>query len=180
MVDIATGVATEFRVDRQRYRFADKEDLTPARLDHHFRWQRDANGREQFLPRERFKPWVWRSRMRENRPGEWLLSIKRIDGKFVETVRRLAAAEPGARVGDRNARGQAATMITLLGCTLEVSRPDEPASLYSESIISLWPPSDTPGNTHAGCEAALRRLATLIDTELATGKHDGLLRLDVD
>ena len=56
VVDIATGVATEIRVDRQRYRFADADDITPAWIDHHFRWQRDANGHEQFLPREKFKP----------------------------------------------------------------------------------------------------------------------------
>ena len=174
VVDIATGVATEIRVDRQRYRFAGVDDITPAWLDHHFLWQRDANGREQFLPRERFKPWKWRSEMKK----DLHLSIRRIDGKFIETVRRLAAAEPGARVGDRNAIGLSGTMITLQGCTLEVSSPEEPSE-FSESIISIWPQTHTPSNTRAVCEAALRRLATLIDAELATGKHDSLLQLDV-
>lgn len=116
--------------------------------------------------------------MKATRPGEWELNIKRMDRKFVETVRRLAAAEPGSRVADRNALGIAATMTTLQGCTLEVSSPEEPSSLYSESIISIWPPSDTPGNTHAGCEAALRVLAKRTDAALATGKHDRLLRLE--
>mgnify|MGYP000288210218 CR=1 FL=1 len=31
--------------------------------------------------------------MKATRPGEWELNIKRMDRKFVETVRRLAAAE---------------------------------------------------------------------------------------
>ena len=57
-VFLVVDVATELRVDRRRYRFADSEDLTPAWLNHHFRWQRDANGREQFLRRESFQPWV--------------------------------------------------------------------------------------------------------------------------
>ena len=174
VVDIATGVAAEIRVDRQRYRFAGADDITPAWIDHHFRWLRDVNGREQFVPREQFKPWPWRSQMKK----DLQLDIRRIDGKFIETVRRLAAAEPGARVGDRNSRGLPATMITLQGCTLEVSRPEEPSE-YSESIVSIWPQSDTPSNTRPVCDAALRRLATLIDAELATGKHDGLLELDV-
>jgi hypothetical protein len=175
VVDIATGVATEFRVNRQRYRFAGADDLTPAWMDHNFRWQRDANGREQFVPREQFKPWKWRSEMKK----DLQLDIRRIDGKFVETVRRLAATEPGARVASRNPRGLPGTMITLQGCTLEVSSPEEPDPVFSESIISIYPPSGTPGNTRSGCEAALRRLATLIDAELATGKHDSLLQLDV-
>ena len=68
----------------------------------------------------------------------------------------------------------------LQGCTLDVSRPEKPDPLMlSESIVSIWPRSDTSGNTRTVCEASLRRLATLIDAELATGKHDGLLQLDV-
>ena len=116
--------------------------------------------------------------MQEIRPGEWQLSIKRIDGKFLEVVRRVAAAEPGVRVTDRDAPGLAGTSITMQGCALNAASSGRPNSLYSEQVINVWPDSGAPANTHAGCEAALRRVAKLIDVELATGKHDALLKLD--
>ena len=44
--------------------------------------------------------------------------------------------------------------------------------------VGVWPTSDARGVHPAACEPALRRLAVLIDAELATGRHDALIKHD--
>lgn len=179
VVDIASGVATELRIDRRRFRFAGPDDIDAAWIAHHFEWSRDAAGRERLAPRQRFKPWPWRARLREMRPGDWQLEVPRIDAAFVAVLRRLVEAEPGAQVRDASRPWGPGLSITLDGCALDVRAFGVESSSDDEHRVAAWPSSETPSATPApACERAVRRIAALIDAELATGRHDALLKLE--
>ena len=176
VVDVASGTASEIRVDRKRFRFAEPDDIDAAWIDHHFVWKRDAAGRERLEPRARFAPWPWRARLRQTSPGAWQVDVPRIAAGFVAVLKTKLAAEPGAQVTDDSEPWGPGLAVTLGGCALQVRAFGVDGPSADDHRISIWP---TTGPTPAaGCEAALRRVATLIDEELATGRHDALLALD--
>lgn len=178
VVDIASGIATELRVDRRRFRFAGPDDIDAAWIAHHFEWRRDPAGRERLTPRERFAPWPWRARVRETSPGTWQLEVPRIDAAFVSVLRRLVEAEPGAEVRDASQPWGPGLAITLDGCALDARAFGVDSSTDDDRRVAVWPSSELPRVAPvAVCERAVRRIAGLIDAELATGRHDALLKL---
>lgn len=178
VVDIAAGSATELRVDRKRFRFATLEDIDAAWVDHHFTWQRDGAGREQLRARASFAPWPWRARLELDRPGSRSLNVPCIDGRFLLVVQRLAEAEAGGPATDTSQPWGAGFAITVDGCPLEVRHFDGDSSDFTASRVAVWPATPAAGTAHVpACEPVLRRLAAAIDAELATGRHDALLRL---
>lgn len=182
VVDIASGTASELRVDRRRLRFAEPDEIDAAWIDHHFTWQRDpATGRERLVARPRFTPLPWRVRWRQERPGTPSLEVPRIDGRFLAVVRRLAEAQAGTAATDTSQPWGAGFAIMLNGCAVEARVFGADSSNPAESRVAIWPPSNPTGATapaSPACEPALRRLATAIDAELASGRHDAWLRLD--
>lgn len=177
VVDIASGIAREIRMDRRRFRFASPDDIDAAWIAHHFEWRRDPVG-ERLVPRERFAPWPWRARLREMHPGDWQLEVPRIDAAFVAVLRRLLEGEPGGQVKDASEPWGPGLSITLDGCALDVRAFGVDSSSDDDRRVAVWSPSTTPSETPGPtCERALRRIAALIDVELATGRHDALLRL---
>ena len=186
VVDITQGTAIELRTDRRRFRFAEPDDMDPAWIHHHFAWQRDSAGRERLAPRERFAPWPWRARLRQPSPGATQLEVPRIDGAFVTVLHRLLEREPGVQVSDASTRSGTGSDIrpdirldiTLGGCALTASGFGAGSSTPDDHRVGIWPKIDAPNAGSATCDAALRRLAALVDAELATGRHDTLLKLD--
>lgn len=179
-VDIASGITREIRFDRRRLRFIEHEDIDAAWIAHHFAWRPDAKGHDQLVLRPQFKPWPWRARLIPMN-GSWQLDIKRIDGAFLPVVKRLAQALPGARVRDDDKSWGAGAVIELGGCTLQAREFGRDGSLADDHRIGIWPGSDARGMPIAApegaCESALRQLAAAIDQELATGRHDALLKM---
>ena len=178
VVDIAQGTAVELRVDRKRFRFAEPRDIDAAWINHHFVWQRDGAGRERLLPRERFAPWPWRSRMWETGPGNWNLNIDRIDAAFIAVLKRRLESEAGVQVTDVSPKSDALLDITQGGCALQAMAFGADGSMAEDKRIGIWAKSDVPKAGAAACETALRRLKVLIDAEFATGRHDALLKLE--
>jgi hypothetical protein len=178
VVDIAQGTAVELRVDRKRFRFAEPGDINAAWINHHFAWHRDSAGRERLVPRERFAPWPWRSRMRETSSREWNLEVPRIDPAFVAVLKRLLEREAGVQVTDMSTKSGPRLVISQGGCALQAMAFGTDSSSVSEKRVAIWARSDVPNAGAVACEAALRRLAVLIDAELATGRHDALLKLE--
>ena len=182
VVDIASGKATELRADRRRFRFAQTEDVDAAWIDHHYRWQRDAAGRERLLPRERFAPWPWRAKVEPAVTGHWSLRVPRIDAAFVPVVRRLLERESGVQMPAPSDPPAVSPEFSLAGCALRTQAFGVGSSTPDNHYLSIWPPADALGRAPPpdakACEAALRRVAVLIDTELATGRHDAMLKLD--
>ena len=179
MVDIASGIAGEIRVDRRRFRFAAPDDIDAAWVDHHFVWQRDAAGRDRLQPRERFTPWPWRARVRPMGADAWQLDVPRIDHAFVAILKTRLQPERGVQVTDTSGSGDPALAVTLDGCLLQVHAFGVDGSSAEDHRLSAWPDSSAKSSVPAAtCEPALRRLATIIDAELATGRHDMLLKLD--
>lgn len=180
VVDMARGTAVELRLDRRRFRFAESDDIDAAWIDHHLSWQRAADGRERLVPRERFTPWPWRARLTVERDGEVTgLRVPRMDGRFLPVLRRLATAESGVRlVPDKDLRAPAFKM-QFGPCVLEAGAYGDGSPFADDYFINVWAPERKAATRiSGGCESALRRLATLIDAELATGAHDALLKLD--
>lgn len=176
VVDIAQGTAEELRVDRRRFRFAETEDIDGNWIAHHFVWHRDATGREQLRPRDRFEPWAWRSTLQATRPGNWQLTVPRIDPKFVAVLRSVLQAQPGMQVD--TTRHGSGLRVTVDGCSVEGQffGADDPDA--ANRRVQFWPASGAPGTPPPACEAAARRLKAAIDAELATGRHDGLIKFD--
>ena len=179
VVDIARGTATELRADRKRFRFATPKDVNAAWINHHFVWQRDGAGRERLVPRERFAPWPWRARLTQPNVGRWQLNVPRIDAAFFPTLRRLIERELGVRIVEASAKPADSLVFSLDGCTLNAQAFGEGSPFADDHDIGIWEKNEkVSGANAAGCEAALRRLATVIDAELATGRHDALFKLD--
>ena len=173
VVDIRSGVASVLRMDRRRFRFAAGDEVTAEWVQHHFEWARAADGSEALKPRARFTPWPWRSRLTETRPGAWQLDVRRIDPAFLNVVRTVVRTVPGARemVDAEGRPGQ--WNVELDGCVFRTAAfTGADADGYSTSI---WPQADRPAEA---CAGALRKLAAAIDAELASGRHDALLKLD--
>lgn len=161
VVDIASGTAEALRIDRRRQRFADADDMTPAWIAHHFDWQRGADGRERLRLRPDARPWPWRSRRWQIRPGVWQLSVRRIDPRFQTVVQALAERVDGA-------------------CPLRVAGLGEEGG-PDDKLVSAWA-ADEPRDeaTRQLCAARIERLAAAVDVELASGRHDALLQQDDD
>lgn len=173
VVDIASGVATQLVTDRRRFRFAASDEVTADWVAHHFEWSRDARGDERLVPRARFAPWPWRSFVHESRQGVWELKVRRIDPAFLDVMRRVVLAVPGARaVPDADSR-TGASNVELDGCVFRTAAYD--GADADGFIATLWPRSESQ---RPGCEPAIRRLAAAIDAELATGRHDALMKFD--
>lgn len=178
VVDIASGIAHELRVERQRLRFADLSDIDAAWIDHHFVWQRDATGGERLSVRQNFLPWPWRARLNELRPGEFQIELPRIDAAFVTVLRSLIIAQFGAST-PVTLRASGPGLNAEIGeCRLSaavfgVDRPDP-----GELRLSIW--QDSTGGTRAaaGCAEVLPTLTQAINRELASGRHDSLLKLE--
>jgi hypothetical protein len=178
VVDIKSGIATELRMDRRRFRFAEMDDLDAAWIDHHFMWQLDPAGRERLVPRQRFATWPWRAKLESEGAGRWALRIQRIDVAFVPVLRRVLQREPGLQMAGPPAQPDIGMDFSFGGCALQAQAFGVGSSTASNHHISIWPAVDTAAGNTVGCEPALRRLAALIDAELATGKHDALLKFD--
>ena len=182
VVDIARGTATELRADRKRFRFAEPGDVDASWINHHFSWQRDSAGLERLIARERFAPWPWRAKLTQPNVGSWQLNVQRIDAAFFSVLRRLIEREPGVRMAAASANSNANTAdsfdFLLSGCALQAQAFGEGSPFGADHDISVWPKSDAPKPTPAACEPALRRLAVVIDAELATGRHDTLIKHD--
>jgi hypothetical protein len=178
VVDIKSGIAKELRMDRRRFRFAEVADLDAAWIDHHFMWQLDPAGRERLVPRQRFTTWPWRAKLESEGAGRWALRIQRIDAAFVPVLRRLLQRELGLQMAGPSAQPDISLDFALGGCTLQAMAFGVGSSTASNHYVSIWPATETPAGSAVGCEPALRRLAALIDAELATGRHDALLKFD--
>lgn len=177
VVDIASGVASEIRFARERMRFAEPADIDAAWIGHHFRWQRGPGGGDRLEPRAQFAPWPWRARLWESRPGEWQLTVPRIDGRFVGPVLALLRALPGVQLVAPPPGGDGFD-ATIDGCMLRGRAFGRDSPLADDQRLSVWPGDSRPGaTTDPRCEAALRRLAAAIDAELASGRHDGWIKL---
>lgn len=178
VVDIARGQAVELRTPRTRFRFADARDISPAWIDHHFTWERDAAGVERLIPRERFAPWPWRSKMRQVGQARWELEIPRIHPDFVREIRRLMQTQPDAKASGAADAADRSFKLTLGGCALTVHAFGEPNPVTEDRRIGIWPEGlEAASVTSAACDAAMRRVAALVDAELATGRHDAQLLL---
>lgn len=173
VVDIGSGIASVLRMDRRRFRFAAGDEVDADWVHHHFEWTRSKDGLEALKPRARFTPWPWRARLWETRPGAWQLDVRRIDPAFLVVVRMMLGKVPGAREvvaadgrpGDWN--------LELDGCVFRTAA--HAGSDADGHVTSIWPKDDRPAES---CAGALRKLATAIDVELASGRHDALLKLD--
>ncbi len=178
VVDIAAGTASELRFDRRRLRFANAQDIDAAWIAHHFAWVRDAAGRDRLQLRERFSPWPWRARLWQPGQDRWQLDVRRIDAAFLPVLRALVQAEPGVQVAGDAARDRDGFQLTLGGCPLQ-ARAFGDSSNADGQVVSVWLRSEPPvAVAPAVCLEALRRLQVIVDAELASGRHDALLKLD--
>ena len=178
VVDIATGITTELRADRKRFRFALGDDVDAAWVHHHFSWTREGHGPERLVPRESFKPWPWRAKIWQPSSGQTQLNLRRIDAGFFDVVLGLLKVEPGVVLHGAPAKTGESQKFSLGGCALEVMAFGVGSQTADDHKLGIWPAGQGLDPDPPECEAALRHMKRLIDAELATGRHDALLKLD--
>lgn len=174
VVDIASGTAYELRADRRRQRFADTGDFTAGWIAHHYAWRVDPAGREVLAPRESFKPWPWRGRLREMGAGRWQYELPRAEARFLAEVRRVAGTLPGFALEAAEADGSSRLRHGTCRLRAQAFGHEGPAD---ERRVAIWIEADL-GTPPPACGEALHTLAAALDTELASGRHDALLLLN--
>ena len=181
VVDIASGTASELRVDRRRMPFAGTDDMDRAWIAHYFEWQRDASGREQLLPRAGARPRPWRGRLLQGSAGELEYRVERMRPAFADELRRIVLALPGAALAPDwidPRRGIDGFTLRVGDCVIglgthESGLPDEDF----DGHVGVYAPKADAG-TRAACNDLIRRIAAAADAELASGRHDRLVVLD--
>lgn len=181
VVDIASGIASELRVDRRRMPFAGTDDMDHAWIAHYFEWQRDAAGRERLLPRANARPRPWRGRLLEGSVGELEYRVERMRPAFADELRRIVLALPGAALAPDwidPRRGIDGFTLRVGDCVIGL-RAQEPG-LSDEDFdghVDVFAPK-ADASTRAACNELIRRIAAAADAELASGRHDRLIVLE--
>lgn len=165
VVDIPSGEAYGHRLERRLTHFIDIDDATPEWLARHFRWTKDAQGRERLEPRPGVKPapWVGRVidtgggpnyRLRPTQPGMEATLVRFI----VERMQGRPAPDPvdPKRPSDR---------------TLAVPGCDDTVVVYHHDAQTVLYTTGPTNRVRADCSGTVRRIADAFNTELARGRY---------
>lgn len=175
VVDIARGDASGLRVSRARSRYIDANDFTADWVRHHFRWTRDADGRERLEPTPDARPLPWRGRFVDfGQQVEYRVAPVRPE--MGEVLVRFMAERFGAEVAPdwvdpSKTRGDT---FRLPGCSHVL------ALGLHERHVGLYGPAPRGAVEHPpDCQQMIRRIGEAFDAELASGRLDALF-LDDD
>ena len=174
VVDIPTGNAHAIKLSRQTQRFYDANDLTPAWIDHYFRWTRDSLGSEQLQPRADAKPPTRSGRFNATGADSLEYALQPVRPEIVPALARLLVERMNATpVPDmmRPNDGHRGTTFNVPGCAgiinLYYDRKDK---------VALYAGATTPaGVTPKDCAQVVRRIGEAFDAELRRGMHQTLL-----
>jgi hypothetical protein len=161
--------------------FAQLDDIDARWIEHYFAWQRDAAGREQLLPRPGVRRLPWRGRLVEPSSGEFEYRVERARPAFVDELRRIVLALPGAALAPSwldPKRGIDGHTVRIGECVLALSVPRAgvPDDDY-DGHAGVFAPGHQP-TARAACNELVHRIAAATDAELASGRHDALIVLE--
>lgn len=164
VVDIPTGKAYGLLLDRTRHRYMESDDVTPAWVDHYFRWTRDAQGVERLVPRTDARPLPWLGKFTTFTGGSVEFRMKPVKPGMGPIVVRFIQDRLGGRpapdwLDPRNDRG---VTFTVPGCSHVI------AISLREAELGVFSPASKTG-THRDCSDVIRRLGELFNAELARG-----------
>ncbi|MEO7966145.1 MAG: hypothetical protein ABIT38_19755 [Gemmatimonadaceae bacterium] len=148
-------------IDRERMRYGSHEHLDPAWVEHHFTWVRVGNGSDSLVARTSFALLPYRGDMTIGRPGEYQNWTVSPGGEAIRdlVLQTLVSGLKGELLPQ--SPSTVTRTVRIDGKSADVFQND------SEYIsVSL---SDKDGDP-----ALIRRIAAVLDAELATGKHDAL------
>lgn len=181
VVDIASGIASELRVERRRMPFAGTDDLDRDWIAHYFEWQRDAAGRERLVSRAAARPRPWRGRVIDVSGGVLEYRVERIRTAFADVVRRIVLALPGAALAPdwmSPARGIDGVTLRVGDCVIGLAaREGRPSDEDYDGHVGVYAPT-ADETTRASCNELIRRIGAAADAELASGRHDRHLVLE--
>jgi hypothetical protein len=181
VVDIASGAATELRLDRRRMPFAAIADINAAWIAHYFAWQRDAAGREQLVPRADAPRRPWRGRLVATSGDTLEYRVDRVRPALLAELGRVALSLPGTALAPdwvNPSRGIDGRTLRVGHCVLGLAaHGGSPVDDDFDGQVSVFAPH-LKGGSKAGCDAAIRRIAVAFDAELASGRHDPMIVLD--
>jgi len=172
VVDIPSGEAYGHRLERRQTHFIDIDDATPEWLARHFRWTKDAQGRERLEPRPGAKPAPWVGRVVDTSGGPNYRLRPTLPAMEATLVRFIVERMQGRPAPDPvDPKRPSDRTLAVPGCddTVVVYHHDAQTVLY------------TTGPTHrvrADCSAAVRRIADAFNAELARGAHQALFERD--
>jgi hypothetical protein len=174
VIDIASGDATGHRIARSRMRYVDSHDFTADWVRHHFRWIRDAAGRELLAPIDDAKPLPWKGRFIDfGHQVEY--RVEPVQPAMRDALVRFMAERFGAQVAPdwidpSKTRGDT---FRLPGCSHVL------ALGFHERHVGLFGPAPRGAGHPPDCQQMIRRIGEAFDAELASGRLDALF-LDDD
>ncbi|MEQ1689741.1 MAG: hypothetical protein ABMA00_00535 [Gemmatimonas sp.] len=161
--DWKSGTSYTLPVDASRMRFRDRDDVDPQWVSHHFVWIRDGAGIARLTARSTFTPLPYRGSFVPGREG---------------AVTQYTLSPGGAALR----QAMVDVLIAKLGA---VRLPDELNGFYIVLTIDGKRVMATVGGgvsfsmgQGTGDPALMTKLASTLDAELATGKHDALFVSD--
>jgi hypothetical protein len=139
-----------------------------AWVDHYFEWVRDSAGRERLQPRKGAKAMPWRGRFVDF--GDFIeYRVQPVRPEMNDALKRFVVERLGAKVVSDPASPKVNGLDTfeVPGCghVIAISYHDEHTGVYVPMAKSPpWRP----------CQDTVRRVGTAFDSELASGRLDGL------
>jgi hypothetical protein len=172
VVDIPTGQAYGLKVDHQRMRYVDMQDMTPLWVTHYFQWTRDAQGAERLVPRANVKPVAWKGRYSHFSSGtEYRVAPVGVamESEFKRFLTERHGAKPAPDWLDP-LHDQHRT-YTVPGCDHVMVVSVNHSHTQHEVGLYVPTPKQPPW---VRCQDTMRQIGEAFDAELATGRHDKL------
>lgn len=171
VVDFVHNRRQAVPIDTAATRLREPADATPAWLEHHYAWVRDANGQERLQPRPKPAPWPWQGR------------VIPFGGEFVEY--RIGPMGAAGLAAMRQWLDQAFAGGTWVADPTLSSAPQPtvwqpPGSsvrirvVQGDGHVTVYQATALTENRSAEGRAWVERIGQAWDAELRSGRHEAL------
>lgn len=160
----------QMRYNTQPTYYEQMDDINAAWLDHHFVWERTADGNERLTPRTDFTPWPLRG-WRTGEGTDMNYHLAPVKAEMLDKLADFLAQEFQAKRLTTDHSDESGAIRTSIDfqigeqpLTITYSRDE-----YSTPSLSMWQPSSTtPG------EPLVEAISRRFDALLQTGVYDAL------
>lgn len=166
-------------IDRQRMRFTpivnnsfSSDDIDQTWLDHHFEWQKGADGNDRLVERSSFTPWPHRG---------WLsgyyddldFRLQSVEAELLDKLEEFLVANMGAKRIKREHSEESGSVRTYLELEIEgkVINATFSSDEYSAPHLAFWNSTGTIEEQAASAEL-MTKIATQINEAFQSGEYD--------
>ena len=163
VTDVMANTVTEIPVEEARMRFGNTDDLTVAWVNHHFTWERGADGVDKLVERQAFAPLPYHGNTTVEGEQQEYYKIER-GGQVVRMALIEMLQKDFGAVRDTIKDNSYSYIVVVKGIRVSVATNGEPSDYVMMSLDYGQPASQFVGE-----------LGKAFDSVLATGKYDAAL-----